>query len=108
MFSILYKLVSLKIKKIKKKKLKKFKYRNWRFFFFKWNAQSQYRANWNISRSYLLNSKLWYFQKKKNLQHLIQFKKKPLNVVKDSVKNISLISKVNDYIKKIFKKNTIV
>lgn len=104
MFSVLYRLVNLKIKKIKvkKNKLKKFKHRNWRFFFLKWNAQSQYRANWNISRSYLLNSKLWYFQKKKNLKPLMQWKKKSLNIITKSIKNIKLTSKLNDYIKKIF------
>lgn len=103
MFSVLYRLVNLKIKKIKikKSKLKKFKYRNWRFFFFKWNAQSQYRANWNMSRSYILNSKLWYFQKKKTYTSFSKWKKNSVSIISRYITGINLISKLNDYIKKI-------
>jgi hypothetical protein len=48
------------------------------YFFYKWNQQAEYRKNYNLSRTYLLLKKSWYFQKKKNI--LIPFKWKKLEI----------------------------
>lgn len=74
---------------------------NSKFFFYNWNQHAEYRSSYNLSRTYLLTKKLWYFQKK-------QFSFIPYNLKKQLISDIynvnykKLQSKLIDFIKKIF------
>jgi hypothetical protein len=81
---------------------KGYKKLNSKYFFLNWNQHSQDRSGLNITKAYLLSKNLWYFQKKNNLQLPVLLKKNTI----ENIKNITYLkinSKLNDYIKKIFK-----
>lgn len=73
MYNLVYNRLNLFRKKLNLNKIKKFK-KKIIWFFIRWNAQGQYRSNRNLSKSYILNQKLWYFQKKKNIQIPAKYK----------------------------------
>lgn len=54
-------------KKNLKKNLRRFRYYNWKEFYRFFNYHTQQRSGYDITRFYLINSRKWYFQKKKNL-----------------------------------------
>jgi hypothetical protein len=81
--------------------VKSYKKLNSKYFFFNWNQHSQDRSGLDITKTYLLNKNLWYFQKKNNLQFPFLFKKMSISEIKIN-KCITLVSKLNDSIKKIF------
>lgn len=71
---------------------------------FNLNSQGQMRKSYNLSRIYLLNTKKWYFQKKKNYN--------TKNIKSDANNKLNfnnfkkIYSKLIDFNKKIQKKNT--
>jgi hypothetical protein len=81
--------------------LRKIKYANWRAFYAFHNFHTQHRRAWNTSRAYLVNSRLWYFQKKQFIKVPQMLKYQEFNFL-PLINNINLIkSKLIDYIKKI-------
>ena len=81
MYNSIYK--AWELKNFNKKKLKKtIKWGKLRtsIFFYRWNAQGQHRLSWNLTRSFLLNSKLWYFQKKNIITLPLNWKKNNLSI----------------------------
>lgn len=103
MFSIVKKNIfitnnSLKNLRLYSKPIKKL---NSRYFFYNWNQHAEYRSSFNLTKTYLLIKKTWYFQKKKNLLNLKKFK----NINSFTI-NILQYQKINskliDFIKKIF------
>jgi hypothetical protein len=91
---VLHKVKFMKLVKIYKKL-------NSKYFFLNWNQHSQDRSGLDITKTYLLNKNLWYFQKKNNLQFPFFWKKIQVSEVKES-KYTVLVSKLNDFSKKIF------
>jgi hypothetical protein len=73
----------LKIKNKKKFsiKIKKLNSQNYRNFYIFLNYHTQHRSGYNMTRPYLLNSKLWYFQKKKIFKLSFLWKKIEINTV---------------------------
>ena len=94
----------LKIKNKKKfsKIVKKTSIQNHRNFYIFLNYHTQHRSGYNMTRPYLLNTKLWYFQKKQLFQPPLTYKKINIDVVHDYTIFSKLDSKLNDFIKKIF------
>lgn len=76
-----------------------------RYFFYHWNKHAEYRAGHNLTKSYLLLKNLWYFQKKNFLLTSVNFKYKTISICNDEI-YIKLQSKLIDFNKKIFKKNS--
>lgn len=74
---------------------------NSKFFFYNWNQHAEYRSSYNLSRTYLLTKKLWYFQKKQFLSTPHYLKKKLISDI-DDITYTKLQSKLIDFIKKIF------
>lgn len=102
MYSILYKeLVKISYKKKLLKLIKKLNYANWRGFYAFHNFHTQHRRSWNVTRVYLLNARLWYFQKKQFIKTSKYFKYQKLSSLSLNNNVINLTSKLNDYIKKI-------
>lgn len=67
---------------------------NSKYFFYNWNQHAEYRSSFNLTKSYLLIKKLWYFQKKQFLFIPINIKKK-LNSNIEILKYQKLQSKIN-------------
>lgn len=102
----MYSILSKKFLKINYKKkflklIKKLNYINWRGFYAFHNFHTQHREGWNITRVYLLNSRLWYFQKKQFLKTSINFKYQKVSILHITNNIIKLESKLNDYNEKI-------
>lgn len=70
---------------------------NWKFFFYNWNQQTQPRTGLNMTKTYLLNWKLWYFQKKKFISLPINWKKNYITELPNQHNFVKLNSKLNDY-----------
>lgn len=77
-----------------KNSIKAYKKLNWKFFFRNWNLQTQRRERYDVTRVYLLNSKLWYFQKKKFTQLPLCWKKNFITPITPNIKYNSLVSKI--------------
>lgn len=67
---------------------------NSKYFFYNWNQHAEYRSSFNLTKSYLLIKKLWYFQKKQFLFIPINIKKK-INSNIEILKYQKLQSKIN-------------
>lgn len=95
MYSILYKkLLNISYKKKLLKLIKKLNYSNWRGFYAFHNFHTQHRRSWNVTRVYLLNARLWYFQKKKFINTPECFKYQKLNIINPQSNIIVLESKI--------------
>jgi hypothetical protein len=82
------------------KLIKRYRKLNSKYFFINFNQQSQNRSGLDITKTYLLNKNLWYFQKKNNLKFPNCWNKKTISEVNCN-NYITLMSKLNDFIKKI-------
>ena len=103
MFSLILKsYLRIKNKKKFSKIVKKTSIQNHRTFYIFLNYHTQHRSGYNMTRPYLLNTKLWYFQKKQLLQPLIMWKKINIDIINNYIISNKLDSKLNDFIKKIF------
>lgn len=103
MFSIIKNKIFITNNFSKKLKLysKPIKKLNSKYFFYIWNQHAEYRSSYNLSKTYLLTKKLWYFQKKSFLS--LSNKIKKINSTQIIKLNYQLInSKLIDFIKKIF------
>lgn len=95
MYGIIYKLINKTIVSRKlKKKIKYLNYLNWRGFYVFHNFHTQFRKSWNVTRVYLLNNKLWYFQKKNFLTLPINFHKMEIKVLSQNNNYKKLVSKI--------------
>lgn len=95
MFSIILKsYLRIKNKKKFSIKIKKLNYQNYRNFYIFLNYNTQHRSGYNMTRTYLLNSKLWYFQKKKLFKLSSEWKKLELNKIKTNIHYNKLQSKI--------------
>jgi hypothetical protein len=91
-----------KLYRKRKINIKRYTYLNWRGFYSFLNYHTQHRTGVNMTRSYLINSKLWYFQKKKTIRLPFIWKKSEFINIENPVLKFSLVSKLNDFIKEIF------
>jgi len=102
-FSLILKsYTKIKNKKKFSKLVKKSFIQNYRSFYIFLNYHTQHRSGYNMTRPYLLNSKLWYFQKTQLLQPLIMWKRVNINIVTNHKILNTLNSKLNDFTKKVF------
>lgn len=103
MFSLVKKKIFI-INKFQKQLLlfsKPIKNLNAKYFFYNWNQHAEYRKGYNLSRTYLLTKKLWYFQKTSFLSIPYNFKNKNSSQI-EPFEYIKIQSKLIDFIKKIF------
>ena len=77
MIGIVRKKFNLIFFKIKQnlKDVRQLKKLNNKYFLRNWNQHAEHRKSLNLTKSYLLAQRLWYFQKKNNIKLPLKFKK---------------------------------
>lgn len=87
-----------KNKRLFKIRIKQYKYLYKKNFYLYFKFQTQRREGYNISRAYLLNSKLWYFQK----THLIKLPQNFKFFFNVAVDNTLVYKKIQSKIKWLY------